>query len=141
MLDKTLKIENPLYDDSCNNNGMPGQRGRVQNEYVINVYSNPVPLAVRLLNARSAENSPTEPSGGVVGNKDDVAAAPPGVGDGYEEPRKSDYLPMDGNGQGKLENGYDIPKNNVYDEIPDLYAENIYETLDDIHMAKNESQA
>ena len=145
MWDKTLKIENPMYDSSCdNNNDLPGQRARVQNEYVVNVYSNPMPLAVRLLNARSAENisSTTVPSSvEEQNNANNAAAAPSGgvtVGDGYEEPKKSDYLPMDGNAR---ENSYDRPKSNVYAEIPDIYAENIYETLDDIHAQKNESEA
>jgi len=132
----STQIANPMYDGSCdNNNESQGHRARIQNEYVVNVYSNPMPLAVKLLHARSAENSPTEPSG--VDERPYNVAMAPSEEDGYEEPRKSDYLPMDG----KKDNVYDRPRSNIYAEIPDPYSENIYETLDEINQAKNESEA
>lgn len=114
-----------MYDTACDNDtDVTG--ARVQNEYVINVYSNPLPLAVRLLNIKrqEAENAILPPS-------EEKPNSTSADGDGYEEPRKNVEM---------TNSEYDTSPN-VYSEIPELYSENLYESLDEIQLPSNESEA
>ena len=152
-----MTMENPVYVDKCGRNPqVPSLPMRPENEYVVNVYSNPMPTVQRLLAkkaAAEAESSTTsendtnthEENPNMVGPEDD----------GYEQPvpRSPDYLPMDGVipweepantevviRKRPLSDEYILPQNresNIYADIPEDSDEeiphhNIYETIDEV---------
>jgi hypothetical protein len=145
-----LTMENPIYGDDCSRKPYT----RAQNEYTVNVYSNPLPAVQKLVAKniedamqREIDRSSTENLRHVHFG-DSTLDALSTHNDGYEAPRIHDYLSMDGTNRSQwnepsntqmvirrpVSQEYVMPSvDNIYAEIPEVYPEsNIYETLDEV---------
>ncbi len=132
-----MNVDNPMYGDNCNTN--TDVRMRAENDYIVNVYSNPM-LSSQMLLAKNRIMELQKSNGMTSAQTPNMAAtstvtSSDNQDDGYEEPirrpnteyEQPHYYPMDGNPETEIiirrerrpvAQEYIMPQDsNIYEEI------------------------